>query len=79
MRRPFFALFALAALLASGCSLLTRFDDGTQLCDDQAPVGDQCLAGFSCVGGHCVSGDGGSVSTDAGNSSGDAGSGDGGH
>jgi hypothetical protein len=42
------------ALAASGCSLLTRFDDGTQPCDEGAAPAQQCLAGFRCEAGLCV-------------------------
>ena len=79
MRRTLLGLLALAALIGSACSLITRFDDSTQACDDQAPVGEQCLSGSSCVAGHCVSGDAGLLTGDSGavtDAGGDAGPGD---
>jgi hypothetical protein len=54
-----------------GCTLLTRFDDGTQPCDERAAPADQCVAGFHCENGLCV--DGGLDTLDAGRTS-DAGS-----
>lgn len=48
-------------LLATGCTLLTSFDQNTQACDEKAPAGQQCLPGHSCVSGICRAGDGGFV------------------
>jgi hypothetical protein len=63
MRLKPLALLA-ATVLASSCSLLTRFDDGTQPCDERAAPADQCVTGFHCVNGLCV--DGGFAASDAG-------------
>jgi hypothetical protein len=49
-------LLLLAAVLASGCSVLTQFDPEGQPCDLKEPdPALQCLsdAGFSCVAGAC--------------------------
>ena len=40
-------LLLLVMLPLGGCSVLTKFDE--QPCELNAPVGQQCLAGYECV------------------------------
>lgn len=40
--------FIVLAVLFSGCTCLTQFDPNSQLCELNAPVGQQCLSGFEC-------------------------------
>ena len=53
LRRPF-VLASLLALLASGCIFLTRFDPEGQPCDPDS-IDRQCLKGYVCRDGKCVS------------------------
>ncbi len=57
------ALWVLLAVWGAGCTALTQFDPESQPCELNAPVGQQCLAGFECVatpdGGLCRHVDGG--------------------
>lgn len=56
MRRPLRSLVPLAALGLglSACSLLLDFDEEGQPCDNR----NECLSGYTCEDGVCVSGNG---------------------
>ncbi len=51
---------AMLALLATGCA--TEFDPAGYLCTEG--LTGECLAGWTCVAGHCIVADAGGVSID---------------